>query len=97
MVGEGGLAEFVATLKEDEAAYGFVRYMFLCVAKKSVYPKSYSRMSFANDELSQRAKFVFISWVGQKVKVMRKAKISVRLFTSQLFIAILNINQGPNG
>jgi len=31
----------------------------------------------SGDELSRRAKFVFISWVPSDTKVMRKAKISV--------------------
>ncbi|KAK9719255.1 hypothetical protein K7432_004889 [Basidiobolus ranarum] len=37
----------------------------------------YLRMVISNDELSQRVKFVFVSWCGPSVKVMRKAKLSV--------------------
>ncbi|KAJ3082934.1 hypothetical protein HK102_001372 [Quaeritorhiza haematococci] len=59
--GTGGLAEFVSHLKEDQAAFGYVR------------------MTVGNDELSQRAKFVLVSWCGTGVKVMRKAKLSVHI------------------
>ncbi|KAJ3329655.1 protein disulfide isomerase (PDI) protein [Blyttiomyces sp. JEL0837] len=59
--GSGGLTEFKSQLKEDQAAFGFVRVIV------------------GNDELSQRAKFVFITWCGSQVKVMRKAKLSVHI------------------
>ncbi|ORX92109.1 actin depolymerizing protein [Basidiobolus meristosporus CBS 931.73] len=39
----------------------------------------YLRMVISNDELSQRVKFVFVSWCGPAVKVMRKAKLSVHV------------------
>ncbi|KAJ3130350.1 hypothetical protein HK098_002579 [Nowakowskiella sp. JEL0407] len=39
----------------------------------------YVRVLIGNDELSQRAKFVLISWCGTGVKVMRKAKLSVHI------------------
>jgi hypothetical protein len=38
---------------------------------------AYIRMTVGNDELSQRAKFVVLSWCGMHVKVMRRAKMSV--------------------
>ncbi|KAJ1549392.1 hypothetical protein HK405_004191 [Cladochytrium tenue] len=59
--GTGGLEELKQNLKEDQAAYGFLRVIV------------------GNDELSRRAKFVFITWIGPRVKVMRKAKISVHI------------------
>ncbi|KAJ3019182.1 hypothetical protein HKX48_002316 [Thoreauomyces humboldtii] len=59
--GEGGLAEFTEQLKEDQAAFGYLRIVV------------------GNDELSQRAKFVLVSWCGKEVKVMRKAKLSVHI------------------
>ena len=34
-------------------------------------------MTVGNDEYSKRSKFVFISWCGPNVKVMRRAKLSV--------------------
>ncbi|KAJ3287657.1 hypothetical protein HK104_008490 [Borealophlyctis nickersoniae] len=39
----------------------------------------YLRMIVGNDELSKRAKFVLVSWCGEQVKVMRKAKLSVHI------------------
>ncbi|KAI9324991.1 hypothetical protein BDR26DRAFT_880220 [Obelidium mucronatum] len=37
------------------------------------------RVVVGNDELSQRVKFVFFTWCGPGVKVMRKAKLSVHV------------------
>jgi len=37
----------------------------------------YVRVDYANDKESQRSKFVFVIWIGDGVKVMRKAKLSV--------------------
>ncbi|KAL2913429.1 hypothetical protein HK105_207041 [Polyrhizophydium stewartii] len=59
--GTGGFPDFKNHLKEDKAAFGFVRKVI------------------GNDELSKRAKFVLVSWCGPKVKVMRKAKLSVHI------------------
>ncbi|TPX30728.1 hypothetical protein SmJEL517_g05776 [Synchytrium microbalum] len=59
--GTGGLEEFTAQLKEDQAAFGYLRIVV------------------GNDPLSQRAKFLLVSWCGPKVKVMRKAKLSVHI------------------
>ncbi|KAI8318237.1 actin depolymerizing protein [Martensiomyces pterosporus] len=58
--GTGGLEELKGKLKEDSAAFGYVR------------------MTMSNDELSQRTKFVFISWCGPRTRVMRKAKLGVQ-------------------
>ncbi|KAJ2387952.1 hypothetical protein GGI05_003933 [Coemansia sp. RSA 2603] len=38
----------------------------------------YIRMAMANDELSQRTKFVFVAWCGPQTRVMRRAKLSVQ-------------------
>lgn len=35
---------------------------------------AYLRMNVSNDPLSSRAKFVFVSWSGPEVKMMRKAR-----------------------
>ncbi|KAI8926659.1 hypothetical protein BC831DRAFT_455584 [Entophlyctis helioformis] len=59
--GTGGLSELRSNLKEDKAAFGYLR------------------MVVGNDELSRRSKFVLVSWCGPKVKVMRKAKLSVHI------------------
>lgn len=40
------------------------------------------RVKVANDELSQRVKFVLVPWCGPQVKVMRRAKLSVSAFFS---------------
>ncbi|KAJ3084690.1 actin depolymerizing protein [Rhizoclosmatium globosum] len=37
------------------------------------------RVVVGNDELSQRVKFLFFTWCGAGVKVMRKAKLSVHI------------------
>ncbi|CAI2183485.1 8989_t:CDS:2 [Funneliformis geosporum] len=39
----------------------------------------YIRLNVSNDELSVRTKFIFITWVGSGVKIMRKAKLSVHV------------------
>ncbi|CAG8494193.1 3072_t:CDS:2 [Paraglomus brasilianum] len=39
----------------------------------------YLRMNVSNDELSVRTKFVFVTWIGSKVKILRKAKLSVHV------------------
>ncbi|KAJ2498112.1 hypothetical protein GGH96_004593 [Coemansia sp. RSA 1972] len=58
--GTGGIDELKKHLKEDEAAFGFVR------------------VSMSNDELSQRTKYVLISWIGQQLSYMRRARLSVQ-------------------
>ncbi|KAF7984689.1 hypothetical protein HWV62_12976 [Athelia sp. TMB] len=35
---------------------------------------AYVRVSYSNDKESQREKFIMITWIGAKCKVMRKAK-----------------------
>ena len=39
----------------------------------------YLRINVSNDELSQRSKFLLVSWCGLEVPVMRKAKLGVHL------------------
>jgi len=38
---------------------------------------AYARVVYSNDKESQREKFVLITWIGPKCKIMRKGKISV--------------------
>jgi hypothetical protein len=38
---------------------------------------AYLRVNIANDQYSQRTKFVLIQWCGENVRVMRKAKLSI--------------------
>ena len=40
---------------------------------------AYCRVNVSNDELSVRTKFIFITWIGKNVKVLRKAKLSVHV------------------
>jgi hypothetical protein len=39
----------------------------------------YLRLQIGNDDLSKRAKFVFFTWCGPDIKVMRKARLSVHI------------------
>lgn len=34
-------------------------------------------MTYSNDDHSQRVKFALVTWIGDQVKVMRRAKVSV--------------------
>ncbi|CAO3641865.1 unnamed protein product [Mucor hiemalis] len=36
-------------------------------------------MNMSNNEYSQRIKFVFVPWCGDKVGIMRKAKLSIQI------------------
>ncbi|KAK5651811.1 hypothetical protein OQA88_11679 [Cercophora sp. LCS_1] len=38
---------------------------------------AYARVEYANDKESKRVKFVFIVWIGQSTKVMRKARAGI--------------------
>ncbi|BFZ57032.1 hypothetical protein PYCC9005_004082 [Savitreella phatthalungensis] len=37
----------------------------------------YAKVTYANDTESKREKFVFVVWIGQGTKVMRKAKVGI--------------------
>lgn len=39
---------------------------------------AYARIEYANDEESKRVKFIFVVWIGENTKVMRKAKVSIQ-------------------
>jgi hypothetical protein len=59
--GTGGLAEFVATLQDDQIHYAaFVIY----------------GVDERGNVTSRREKFVSVTWVGENVKVMAKSKVS---------------------
>lgn len=38
---------------------------------------AYLRVEYANDSESSRVKFVFIVWIGEQTKIMRKARVSI--------------------
>ncbi|KAI1391696.1 actin depolymerizing protein [Hypoxylon trugodes] len=37
----------------------------------------YVRVEYSNDSESKRVKFIFVVWIGEGVKVMRKARVSI--------------------
>ncbi|WWC85296.1 uncharacterized protein L201_000158 [Kwoniella dendrophila CBS 6074] len=39
----------------------------------------YAKIRYENDEHSFREKFVLVIWIGEEVKIMRRAKVSVHL------------------
>lgn len=38
---------------------------------------AYARIEYANDSESKRVKFIFVVWIGENTKVMRKAGVSI--------------------
>ncbi|KIL65435.1 hypothetical protein M378DRAFT_162061 [Amanita muscaria Koide BX008] len=42
---------------------------------------AYARVSFSNDKESKREKFILVSWIGSRCKIMRKARMTVHLAT----------------
>ncbi|RCH87750.1 hypothetical protein CU097_007937 [Rhizopus azygosporus] len=52
---------------------------FVAHLKPEVAGWGYVRMNMSNDEYSQRVKFVLVPWCGDKVGVMRKAKLSIQI------------------
>ncbi|KAJ3134689.1 hypothetical protein HK100_003410 [Physocladia obscura] len=64
--GTGGLAEIKTKLEDVNTNKNKAAFGFV-------------RVVVGNDELSQRVKFLFFTWCGPGVKVMRKAKLSVHI------------------
>jgi len=52
---------------------------FISNCKQDQAGFGFIRVNASNDPLSQRTKFVFVTWCGSKVKVMRKAKLSIHI------------------
>lgn len=52
---------------------------FIKQLKPEVAGWGYLRINMSNDEYSQRIKFVLVPWCGDKVGVMRKAKLSIQI------------------
>ena len=42
---------------------------------------AYARVTYCNDKESQREKFILVTWIGAGCKIMRKAKVTIRLTT----------------
>ncbi|ORY49288.1 hypothetical protein BCR35DRAFT_310807 [Leucosporidium creatinivorum] len=57
---------------------------------------AYARVTYANDKESTRDKFVFITYSGANVKVMRKAKLSVHKSDVQSIIRAFSIEVPAN-
>ncbi|KAI0244856.1 hypothetical protein L0F63_000809, partial [Massospora cicadina] len=58
--------------------------------KKALSPDEagfgFLRISLKNDEYSERIKFVFVSYCGPQVKVMRKAKLGIQKAQVQVVV-----------
>ncbi|CCA72796.1 related to coactosin [Serendipita indica DSM 11827] len=52
---------------------------------------AYVRVSYSNDKESLREKFVLVVWIGEQVKVMRKAKLSVHTADVKSVLRIFSI------
>ncbi|GAO49277.1 actin depolymerizing protein [Saitoella complicata NRRL Y-17804] len=63
--GDGGLDEFKSKITED-GNKGKGRASF-----------GYVRVTYKNDEQSERVKFILVIWIGESVKIMRKARMGV--------------------
>ena len=50
----------------------------------------YVRITISNDDLSQRAKFLLVSWCGSDVKVLRRAKLSVHIANVKSVLKVPN-------
>lgn len=95
--GSGGLAELSPKFDKGNASFAYVSppllhlLLFPCVSQgprsmtdQSVLRSSkqrYVRVKYANDEESFREKFTLIVWIGEEVKVMRRAKVRFPLST----------------
>jgi len=61
--GTGGIEEFKNSLSDDQILFGIIKVIALDV-KKNV--------------TSKRTKFIFVTWVGVNVSVLKKARVSVQ-------------------
>lgn len=54
------------------------------------------RVKYANDEESFREKFTLIVWIGEEVKVMRRAKVRFPLHSPSPFLLSPTLAKKPN-
>ncbi|KAG8919720.1 hypothetical protein FRC01_001150 [Tulasnella sp. 417] len=53
---------------------------------------AYARVEYSNDKESKRVKFVLITWIGESVGVMRKAKVSVHTADVKKVLSVASID-----
>lgn len=70
--------EFKSYFGIDDRGFGYIRIMvsFPNILRPVRVPKVPTFPPQTGDEMSKRSKFVLVTWVGQNVSVMKKAKMS---------------------
>ncbi|GAA5842561.1 hypothetical protein JCM9279_003619 [Rhodotorula babjevae] len=64
--------------------------------KESSASFAYLRVKYANDVESTREKFILITWIGQDVRVLRKAKLSVHAADVKRVLSVYSLEVPAN-
>ena len=81
--------DFKSNFSNDDRGFGYIRIKVCCIYFQKMVLLHSNNISFSitgffnhkfffqtGDEMSKRAKFVLVTWVGPNVSVMKKAKMS---------------------
>ena len=81
--------DFKSNFSNDDRGFGYIRIKVCCIYFQKMVLLLSNNISFSitgfltinsffqtGDEMSKRAKFVLVTWVGPNVSVMKKAKMS---------------------